>query len=46
MLNFYISELIEEKKEALLAEYDFLEFVHCKLVITHIAPKFLLSGIT
>ena len=46
MLNFYISELIKEKKEALLAVYEFLEFVHSKLVITHIAPKFLISGIT
>ena len=46
MLNFYNSELIKEKKEAPYAGYDFLEFVHCELVITHIAPKFLISGIT
>jgi hypothetical protein len=39
-----LSSINKGEKESLW--YDFLEFIHCKFVITHIAPKFLISGIT
>jgi len=44
----YLCYRINKRKKYHLAGYDFdfLEFVHCKFVITHIAPKFLIPGIT
>ena len=42
----YLFSINKGKKESLLVGYDFSEFIHCKFVITHIAPKFLISRIT